>query len=286
MSIGGVPPPGEAHMDPQQLLIKHWRIVESLIATTARKRKLQDAETEELASVVKVKLFENDCAVIKNFRGESKLSTYLHVLIDRAALDICVKCVGKWHSSAAAKRLGPAAIELERLMYRSGLALDDAMAAVRRAYPQMEVSELNALFAQIPKRKLRDGRSVSIETVEDSLCDDEEADALIIAEERRQTTERAATIIRRHLSGLGHVDRLVFQFRFEANLRMADIARMLGIDAGRLYRRHQELLRELRDAMESDNITAREAADLIGHLSEESDFGLRKTELRPSESSR
>jgi DNA-directed RNA polymerase specialized sigma24 family protein len=61
------------------------------VCTTARKRKLQEAEAEELASAVKIKLFEDDCAVIRNFRGESKLSTYLHVLIDRATLDICTK---------------------------------------------------------------------------------------------------------------------------------------------------------------------------------------------------
>jgi RNA polymerase sigma factor (sigma-70 family) len=207
-------------------------------------------------------------------------------MVDRAALDIYIRRIGKWHASAAAKRLGAVALELERLIYRAGCTADEAVAAIRREHPDVGTDELNEILRQIPQRNVRDGRPVPIEAVEHTLCVDEDADVLVIAEERRKVSERAAAVIRRCLADFDDTDRLVFQMRFEADLRLADIARMLGIDTGRLYRRHQELLKALREAMESDSITAGEAADLIGHLSDESDFGLRKMELRPSKSER
>jgi hypothetical protein len=62
-------------MDPRRLLTEEWKTVERLIAVTCRKRGLSEADADLFDSMVKVRLFENDCAIVRNFRGESKFSS-------------------------------------------------------------------------------------------------------------------------------------------------------------------------------------------------------------------
>ena len=269
-------------MDSKSRFAEEWETAERLIAATCRKRGLRDADAEDFASLVRVKLLEDDCAILRNFRGDSKLSTYLTVIIQRAFVDFCIQQSGKWHASAVAKRLGPAAVTLERLTAWNDYPPAIAISRVLTEYPELTRGEVEAMLAQLPSRQRR-RLPVSIETVASSLRDEEEADILVITSERRALSERAAVVIRSFLRAIDESDRLMLQLTFESNMQLSKVARILGTEQKPLYRRRDQLLRDLREAMTQADIRAEDAVDLIGHMSEETDFGLRKQQLVPSE---
>lgn len=270
--------------DPRRLLAKEWETVERLIAATCRKRGLPDADADEFASMVKVKLFENDCEIIRRFRRESKFSTYLNIIVQHTFGDFCTRRLGKWHASAAATRGGPIALELERLVYREGTTPDEAIARLRTAHPGVSHEELTELLAGLPRRQRRP-TTVSLEGTLIDLADDRGADVLVMEAERHDLSARAAAVIRPFLERLPVNDRLLLQFHFESDMPLAEISRMLRIEQKPLYRRRGQLLSELQEGLLAAGITAAEIADLIGHIPEETDFGLRKKEeLRPTES--
>ena len=257
--------------------------MERLITTTCRKRALLDADCDEFASMVKIKLFENDCEIIRRFRKESKFSTYLGIIVQRTFSDFCTKRLGKWHASAAATRGGPTALELERLVYREGMAPDEAIARLRNAHPGVTHEELTELLAGLPQRQRRPF-TVSLDSSCIDVADDHDADILVVQSERRDLSERAAGVVRAFLDRLPDHDRLLLQFHFESDMQLAEISRMLRVDQKPLYRKRGQLLRELKNQLVAARITAAEIADLIGHIPEETNFGLRKEELRPTES--
>jgi RNA polymerase sigma factor (sigma-70 family) len=270
-------------MDPRRLLTDEWNTVERLIATTCRKRGLTDADGDVFASMVKIRLFENDCAIVRNFRNESKFSTYLNIIVQRIFSDFCVKRLGKWHPSAAASRLGPLALELERMIHREGYAPEEAITSLQTANPGVDRSALNDLLADLPSRQRRHS-TISIEAIVDDLSGPAEADVLVVDDERRRMTDRVASVVRGFLERLDDTDRLMLQFHFEADMQLSQIARILGVQQKPLYRRREHLLRDLRKELTLAKITEFEVADLIGQIPEDCDFGLRKAELRPTES--
>jgi transposase-like protein len=194
-----------------------------------------------------------------------------------------VKRIGKWHPSAAASRLGPLALALERMIHREGCAPDEAIARLQMANPDLDRATLTDLVARLPSRQQRYS-TISIEAVIDEVPGSSHADVLIVDEERRRMTDRVASVVRGFLERLDDNDRLMLQFYFESDMQLSQIARILGVHQKPLYRRRGYLLRDLRKELTEAGITAVEVADLIGHISEESGFGLRNAELRPTDS--
>jgi hypothetical protein len=221
---------------------------------------------------------------VRAFRNECKLSTYLNVIILRTYANICVHRFGKWHPSAAAKRYGPAAMLLEQLIYRDGCSAEEAMTKVSAIHRNLSRTDLNAMLMRIPVRQPRPS-TVSIEAVEQFLPDRTAADGLLVEHEKRALSERAAAITCEFFASLDPDDRLMFQFQFRSSLSLAKIARLLQKDQKPLYRRREQLLRDLRSKLTAAGITAFDVEELIGHISEDLDFGLGKMEISPTSKS-
>ncbi len=271
-------------MDPRDLLLANWSIIERIIAYTCRIKGLIGADAEDFASLVKVKLLENDCAVIRQFRGNSKFSSYISVVVQRTYVDLCIQRTGKYHASRAAMRMGDVAMDLERLIHRDGLSIDAAIARLQEKNPGMTRAELESYVAGMPDRRKRQQPVPLDEVVETTIASRERADVLIVDGERRELSERAAAVVRNFIGDLGDRDRLLLQLSFEAGLQLTKIARILKSDVKPLYRRRERLLRELAAALAAAGITEQEILDLIGNVQEEMDFGLRMTTVCPTES--
>lgn len=268
-------------MDPRQLLTDEWKTVERLIAATCRRRGIVGADADIFASMVKVKLFDNDCEIVRRFRGDAKFSTYLNIVVQNTFTDFSVRRVGKWHPSAAATREGPLALELERLIYRDGYTLDEAMTKLQTANPTIKREQLLDLLRKLPVRHRRFS-TVSMDAIELDPPDTTGADILVVANERAQLSNRAANAVRDCLRRLPPGDRLMLQFQFESGMQLSQVARILGVEQKPLYRRREQLLRQLKEELAAAGITAVEVADLIGHITEDWDIGLRNEELSPS----
>jgi RNA polymerase sigma factor (sigma-70 family) len=269
-------------MDPRRLLSEEWPAVERLIAATCRRRGVEGADADEFATMVKVKLLDNDCEIVRRFRGESKFTSYANIIIQRTFGDYCAKRQGKWHASAAATRGGPLAVELERMVYREGCPRDEAFTRLQTLHPELTAHDLEAIFDTIPRRPRR-ATSVSLDAAPMDIPVECDADLLVVEAERRKLSDRAAAVIRRFLDRLDDKDRLLLQTQFESDMQLSQVSRVLQVPQKPLYRRREQLLRDLRAELKAARITREEVTDLIGHLPEDADFGLRKAEIRPTE---
>jgi RNA polymerase sigma factor (sigma-70 family) len=266
-----------ARVDPRELLIANIDVVDRVVAFVCREDRLDTAEAEDFVATVKLKLIEGDYAIVRRFEGRSSFATFLGVVVHRMLLDYRNHLWGKWHASAEAKRFGPAGIELEKLFTRDGRSLDDACERVIRRFPETDRSGLYALASRLPERKPR------VQIVDlDAAADVSASVPTPPSAERLARSGRVSAVVTEFVETLPPDDRLILQLRFDADMRVADIARSLHLPEKPLYRRIERHLRELRDRLESEGIAAAEAEELIGDRSLVLDFKLGKSAAHPS----
>src|SRR5262245_30687429 len=109
----------------EQLLLANLDVVDAVVARTAHRHRLSAAERDELASMVRLKLVDNNYLVVRRFNGRSSFRRYLTVVVKRVLLDWRNALWGKWRPSAVARRLGTLALWLEELLYRDRRSFDD-----------------------------------------------------------------------------------------------------------------------------------------------------------------
>ena len=267
-------------MDARALLEANLELIESVIRFTARRQRLDESDVEEFASVVKLRLVEDDYAVIRKFQGRSEFATYLNIVVGNMLRDYRIHHWGKWHASAEAKRLGDVAVDLEQLLHRDSRSLDEALPVLRSRYPDTTRESLEAIAARLPERRPR-RRMVDISEAESVAVDDATEENVLIAE-RQTEAQRLSCAMREAIGRLPEHDRLLLQLRFDSRFTIAQIARSLHIEQKLLYRRMDKLLKDLRAELERAGISSKDAADLIGREGAELDFALGTPALSPS----
>jgi hypothetical protein len=139
--------------DAERTLVAHLDVVERIARFIARRNGLAGADADDALSTVKLKLVENDYAILRKFRGESSLSTYLAVVIAGILRDYRIHRCGKWRPSAVARSLGAIAVRLETLTSRDGCSTSEAVERlVTSGEPGCTAIELRALAARLPHR--------------------------------------------------------------------------------------------------------------------------------------
>jgi RNA polymerase sigma factor (sigma-70 family) len=259
-------------MDARALLEANLDLIERVIRFTARRQRLDESEAEDFASIVKLKLIENDYAVIRKFQGRSNFSTYITMVVTNMLHDYRIHHWGKWHASAEAKRLGDLAVDLEQLLHRDGRSIDEALPILRGRYPEATPERLKEIAERLPQRRAR-RHMVDLSEAEGVAMDDS-TDEGVLAAERQSTSQRLSCAMREALAHLEDNDRLLLQLRFDSRMTVAQIARALQIEPKLLYRRMEKLLRDLRAELERAGIDPRDVADLIGREGAELDFAL------------
>lgn len=251
-------------MDYQALLIKHLERIDRVVQFIARRHRLSAADAEEFTSIVRLKLIDRDFAVLRKFEGRSNLVTYLTTVIDRLYLDFCIARWGKWRPSAAARRLGGLAIELERLLTRDGLTFDEAVGTLQTNHgTDATRDELHALFVQLPVRSVR------------KLAGEEElalvaaragaADPAFDEPHAQETVERVEAALGFAVARLPAADRLLLKLHFQEDLPIAKVARLLSEEPKPLYRRLVKLVGGLRDELRSGGIDKSDIDRIVGH---------------------
>jgi RNA polymerase sigma factor (sigma-70 family) len=245
------------------LLTQHYVLVEQVIGVISRRHRLSIDEREELASHVRLKLLEQDEAILRKFKGQSSLRTYLTTVIERLFLDFRIARWGKWRPSVQAKRLGATAVLLEQLTGRDGLTYDEAETLLHTKFQVDEApGELAALYAQLPRRTPR--RLVDDRALDEMPAAVPDAEQGFQQAEQRAHAERAIATLEQVLKRLPARDRLVLQLRFEQNLSVAAIARTLGVDQKPLYRQLDDLLKDVRSRLEAEGVVAADVREWFG----------------------
>jgi RNA polymerase sigma factor (sigma-70 family) len=231
--------------DGRELFLTHLDTIDRAIEIACKRWRMDREDRDDLASSVRLKLIDNDYAVLAKFQGRSSFRTYVVVVIERLLVDQWIAQNGKWHPSAAARRLGSTAMLLERLLEHDGYSLDECWELLRTNHGlALTQDELREIAAALPKRERRKREDEAVlerlvaagPTAEEELLEREESGPWLLAEEA----------LRNALAALPAEDRLLLHLRFEAGLTVARIAATLQIEQKALYRRLNKLLKLLR----------------------------------------
>jgi RNA polymerase sigma factor (sigma-70 family) len=219
-------------------------LLSQVIAQVARAGRLYREDGEDFAQSVQLRMVERGYDVFPRFSGRSSLRTYLTVVVRRLLLDWRNATKGKWRPSAQARRLGPAAVALERLVYRDGYLPHEAAAALAGG-GHGDVARLRALLEQLPARQ----RVVFV-----SDCDAEAMPTMFVdlveEGERRRVARRVRRLLSRSIARLPHEDRTLVEARYGRGESVQSVANRLNQDPKRMYRRFDRLLRQLKESVQ------------------------------------
>jgi RNA polymerase sigma factor (sigma-70 family) len=257
--------------DLEELLIANLEAIEKIVTIECRHRHMTEADRDDFSSHVKLKLIENDYAILRAFQGRCRMTTYLSVVIRRLLSDYQNHLRGKWHPSAQALKLGPLAVQVEALLMRDGKSLEETCSLLASAASREEVT---ALAGRLPSRGPK-RRSVLPEDVESELSIPPDSVETAAAQDQRQKLRtRTMTAMREALAQLDPKAQLLIRLHFVAGSTLADISRNLDVPQKPLYRRLQQIYAELRRRLLSAGLQAAEIADVIGRADSDFDFGL------------
>lgn len=233
------------------LYTTHAETIESALAHTCRAHRLTPDAADEFASWARLRLFDNDQAILRKFQGRSQLRTFLITVVQRLYLDWRNAEWGKWRPSAEARRLGRVAIELERLVLRDQHTYDEAvqtLAARDLATP----AECEHAWVQLPRRPRRkrvdeqDMAALPATSSASDSVDDEEARVEAVA---------AVNALSAAIKALPASDQVLVQLHYWGGQTVARIAAMTGGDQKALYRRFDKVKAELRRRLEADGVS-------------------------------
>jgi RNA polymerase sigma factor (sigma-70 family) len=225
---------------------------------------------------------ENDYAVLRAYESRCGFATYISVVVQRMALDFRIHAWGKWHASAEAKRLGPLAVELDRLIHRDGRTVDDALVILAPHNPGLTRERLQTLADRLPDRAPK-RRDVALDEAGSvAVTRGDAVEEPLLARERRGASERLSSLMTSAINRMPEDERLILQLRFEGGMSVPQIARALQLDQKLLYRRFDTLMRDMRRMLERSGMPAREVLDLVGRDEALLEFHLGNSPPRPS----
>jgi RNA polymerase sigma factor (sigma-70 family) len=250
-------------MNPEETYLQHLRTIERIAAFVARRHHLEATESEEFVQEVRVRLLDEDYAIIRKFEGRSTFSTYLTTVIGRLFTQWRVEQWGKWRPSAEARRLGDKAVTLERLLSRDGYTLAEAVRVLTTpGSSPYTIGELEAIYLRLPSRNPRPV-VVSDDIVPDVVAVEPDAYDRMEAGDRAHTLRQAFRKIDDFIKTMDVEDRLILQMRFWDARRVPDIAQALHLDQKKLYKRLDRLFLLLRRELESAGVSQSDVAGLL-----------------------
>ena len=249
-------------MTPEEQFLAQLELIDRVIAAICRRHSCYGADAEDFASSVKLKLIDNDYAVIRKFQGKSLLATYLTTVVANLFRDERIRKWGKWRASATAERLGAEARNLEQLIYRDGFSLEESVAKlVSDARVSLSRQELNHLAGKLPVRKPR--VRVEGELQLPDVASDDRIDDGILDRHRTELQAKTETALGKALADLPPEDRLILRMRYDGH-KVSNIAKILRLPQRSLYSRLEKNLKQLRQALEAEGLNREEMQEIFG----------------------
>jgi RNA polymerase sigma factor (sigma-70 family) len=285
LPLEGRPPGGPSGTPGEDSVEKLFREQQAAIKKAAayfcRRYGFSREEIEDFTQHVLLKIWNDNCAVLRKYQGRSSLATYLAMVVQKALLDYVNHHWGKWRPSADAARLGQLAVDLETLLVRDRMGFDEACQTLRSRGATATEAELSAIAAQLPPRSPRrvDGSYESEglgarsaggahhrtgkpgKSAEPAAT--ESADETLWTKERLRRRHVVLQALKQALAELPPEDRVIA--RMLGAVSIAEIARLWQLDQKALYRRKDKILKRLRKVLEKAGVSAEDVAEFLGH---------------------
>ncbi len=257
----------------EEWLASNVPLVERLCRYVCRDTRMSPADVDEFVSSVLLKLVDDDYAVLRGYEGRAQMSSFLIVVIRRALSDDRAREHGKYRPSNEARRLGPAAVELEALLRRDGRSLDDALLLLRERGRPLQRSEGEKIARRLPERRPRP----VLVPLEDELqlaVPDDDAERRVAAGERAATSRTVSASLREAIGELPAEEQTILRLWFVAGWSVADISRSMHLDQQQLYARLRRICKTMRARLLAAGVDAARVAELVGRTDVDLDFGL------------
>lgn len=241
--------------------LAHLPAIDRIAASVARR--LDVGEREDFVARVRLKLIENDYAVLARFEGRSRLTTYLTCVVRRHFLDERVRARGRFRPSLRARRAGPLAVRAETLVTRDGLTRDEALATLRPLAAGLDANALRVLI-DAPRPHLPRGLPRHPAPEAEAAACDGGVEEHVQRARLDACARRARRALALALDDLAPAERALLRARFVEGRSLARAAQSLDCDARRIYARFQRLLGRLRTALERQGVTRADAGELLG----------------------
>ena len=245
--------------NPESAFLASLPAIDRAVGYLARRYALAEPDAEEFGSWVRTKLIVDEYRVFREFRGRSSMQTYLAVVIANLFRDYRNSRWGRWRPSAVARRLGPVAMRFEALVHRDGYGAREAAEVLRST--GIAPQDLKVLAEQIPPRARM--REVSLDVAVESAPGDDRADAAVDAGEQQVEATKAEETLRATVAGLPEEDQVIIRMRFWDDFSVGDIARALGLEQKRLYRRLEAIQATLGERLLARGVTRQRVAELL-----------------------
>ncbi len=143
--------------DPNELFLENLSLIERLISSVCRREGMGNREIEEFAAAVKLRLLENNCAVIRAFQGRTSFATYILAVIARALLDLRDSESRKEHSSVVSAVERDSTDRASAIVrdFLSALPAQDRLLFRLRSASDMTISEIARAVNSEPRRVYR-----------------------------------------------------------------------------------------------------------------------------------
>jgi len=236
-------------MDPTRILKENLHLIQQTIDAICRRKNLHGEDASDFASEVKIRLCEDGYRRIRLFEGKSSFQTYIHTVVTRIYIDYIRTRVPRWRPSESATRLGPAGIKFEELLLRDNHDFDDAYRIVTINYQlPFEIEDAGRLAAQLRKgagagyREVASAEEVLLSIPSSSMPQDE----LVISRETNEKRKEVLAIMEKMQGRLTSEERLLLKMRFDDDIAVSVIARLLGRERSWVDRVIRKLLLDLR----------------------------------------
>jgi RNA polymerase sigma factor (sigma-70 family) len=263
----------------QKIISDHFQLIERQ-CFNAVKRQLKyhgalnnpvniENEAIELSNQVLDTLQHDDYRVLRQFKGDAKLSTYITTIIARQAVDLVRKKLGRSREKERAQKFGKIGMMIYEKIILQGCSLEEI-------YPELKstegisqsLEELETIAEKIKGKKgslsfsnednpvVKNGATVNEDgdyIIPDKKNDPEE---LLIEEQRKQKLGEVVKDIIAHLNG---EERIILRMRFPANGekkpgKVEQIATVLGISEKAVYKRIARILKKCKNLLDQKGV--------------------------------
>jgi RNA polymerase sigma factor (sigma-70 family) len=258
-----LPTPPDDGLPPGQFFLGHLKLIEEIISYCCRGSHFSREEAEDFGGMVKVKLIENDYAVIREFRQRSSPKTYLTTVISNLHKDYRNHLWRKWRASAEGVRLGPVALRLEELLYKEWRSFDEACQILwTNEGVELSLAQLEDIRRRIPHRSPR--KMVGEEHLQLAPTRESQPYERLREKERQGERRRIYMALQRALDTLDKEDKLLVKMRTEYSV--ADIARLWKVEQKPLYRQLTKIYDKLRKELARQGVRRQDVDDILGSL--------------------
>jgi RNA polymerase sigma factor (sigma-70 family) len=227
-------------------------------------------EALELSNQVLDTLQRDNYRVLRQFKGEAKLSTYITTIIARQAVDMVRKKLGRNREKERAQKFGKTGMMIFERVILQGSTLAEIYPELKtRENISASLEELESLLKKIKGKKnsfaysgennpvVKNGTTINEEgeyIIPDTANDPQE---LLI---RQQSKQKRAEVIRDIIAHLNGEERMILRMRFppgneEKQGKVERIAAVLGISEKAVYKRITRVLKKCRDRLNQSGVT-------------------------------